>query len=825
MPASRSLTVALILLLAPTLAEAAPRANAPAATSRERPGTPPKAAQRPTRTPETARTSVPTTSNPAPVPKASRTAPADRPVPKASHVRAPEPAARTVDPGTRTPRPAHDQGIRTPRTKQNDGIRAPRPAPDNGVRTPRPAQDNGRTSRPRADGIRTPAHDNSVRTPRHPQDDGVRTPRHPQDNGVRTPRHPHDPSSPAASETHQANQPGEARPRAAAPEGGRPAPVPAASPAPNKPRAPAPDATPAASPAPAKPRAPAPDATPAPVPEASSAPARPRAPAPDATPTPVPEASSAPAKPRAPAPDATPTPVPEASPRADTAAPVPVPEASPVPTRASDPDTASPAPVPEASTDPTPEPVPEASPVLAPTRAPAAPDASPVPPRSATPRPATTVPALTTKPTPAAPVPKASPSRPAKQTRLRPQREPLLARHPAASCELDPLEAVGLRQHERTRESLREFYWSDMARFFETTFDASEPTPRQADDPAFLPAADVIGTLPSTVRGQLHALATARTVDRLSGRSWTKIHKLLSSLGPADVAALLRADSPTLRAHVWTWLSTTKTGGCHLGHVDLDFLEAAVADRSIAVEHGDDLVYRSLGDYALEARARLATLDPARFDAFLTRLTAATEIDPLVRATAHGILLRRAHQDTLDRGLRDPSPPVRAATASAAAEMNRDKLEARLVEHAAGDPADLVTEQIVGALLGVHDPHNHGKPQLRGLLATTTDERLQAAVARWRGRGDALAPLPVPARPLRFAAAPVPTDSPDRPPADPVQRPSGASPAAAAAIHARDQEVRTRAPAPRDEPAPRVTPGVLDDDDDDRPIRIPPVRP
>jgi hypothetical protein len=67
---------------------------------------------------------------------------------------------------------------------------------------------------------------------------------------------------------------------------------------------------------------------------------------------------------------------------------------------------------------------------------------------------------------------------------------------------------------------------------------------------------------------------------------------------------------PTLRAYVWTWLATTKTGGCHLGHLDLDFIEAAVADRSVAVEHGDDLVYRSLGDYALAARARLATLDP-----------------------------------------------------------------------------------------------------------------------------------------------------------------------------------------------------------------------
>ena len=98
------------------------------------------------------------------------------------------------------------------------------------------------------------------------------------------------------------------------------------------------------------------------------------------------------------------------------------------------------------------------------------------------------------------------------------------------------------------------------------------------------------------------------------------------------------------------------------------------------------------------ARARLATLDPARFDAFLVRLTGAGEIDPLARATAHGILLRRGHWDTLALGLRDASPPVRAATAAAAIEMNRDKVEPEMLTHAASDPADLVTEQIVGAL-------------------------------------------------------------------------------------------------------------------------------
>ena len=427
---------------------------------------------------------------------------------------------------------------------------------------------------------------------------------------------------------------------------------------------------------------------------------------------------------------------------------------------------------------------------------------------------------------------------------LRPRREPLLARHPAASCALDPLESVGLRQHDRARESLREFYWSDMARFFESSLDLAEPSPTQIVDPAFLPTDAVLRDLPAAVRGPLGAVATARVIDRLGEREFNKVSKLLASLGPAQVASLLRADAPTLRGYVWTWLATTKTGGCHLGHLDLDFIEAAVGDRSVAVEHGDDLVYRSLGDYALAARARLANLDPQRFDAFLGRLSGLGEIDPLVRATAHGMLLRRAHWDTLELGLRDPSPPVRAATALGALEMNRDKVEAEIVEHAASDPADLVTELVVGALLGVHDPR--ARAQLRGSLSATRDERLVAAITRWSGRGDPLEPLPGPKRPLRLvpgpvspdmshapattqpvavaASEPAPTDSPAEPvPAASSTRPvpatSSARPAPATSS-ARPAPATSEAPAPTPaaepaEPAaepqePRL-PGVLDE--------------
>lgn len=746
MPTTRSLTLALVLMLTPALAEAAPRANAPAASApAKRPAQPP----------------VPANSRPTPAAKPTK------PVPEHRHAASPRrdatvktavdpgthtPRTRTVDPGTRTPRPAKaiDTGIRTPRPTPGNavdpGTRTPRTNPvDNGTRTSRStAVDTGaRTPRPTAGA----AVDTGTRTPRAATPAQPREPASPRTNTDAAPA-AHTPSNnethPSRSGTSSAPSNDEARPArsdtdsAPSDDEAHPAPSDTAAHKPDSDAAPAPKST--------KPRDPV-----APTLDEPTAPSRAQDAAADA-----------------------------AAPRA----------ASPRPTRDA---------APVESNKPVPEDSP--APALANKRPPSA-----SPETARTPRPATAVQAAPTKP------------RATKPAHLHPQREPLLARHPAASCSLDPLEAVGLRQHERTRDSLREFYWSDMARFFETTFDESEPTPRQADDPAFLPASDVIATLPSAARSGLQALASARTVDRLSGRNWTKINKLLAGLAPADVAALLRADSPTLRAHVWTWMATTKTGGCHLGHVDVDFLEAAVADRSVAVEHGDDLVYRSLGDYALEARARLATLDPARFDSFLTRLTAATEVDPLVRATAHGVLLRRARWDVLDTGLRDPSPSVRAATASAAIEMNQGKLEARLVEHAASDPIDLVTEQIVGGLLGVHDPHNHGRPQLRGLLATTKDERLTAAVARWRGRGDALAPLPVPAHPLKFSSAPVPKDTPSRP--APKDTPMTPRPYGASVSGHVPAEPSSQTPAPQ----PARIPTLQDSEDDDS-VRMPPLRP
>ncbi len=393
----------------------------------------------------------------------------------------------------------------------------------------------------------------------------------------------------------------------------------------------------------------------------------------------------------------------------------------------------------------------------------------------------------------------AAPVRAPKVEPLRPQREPLLARSPAATCTPQPLEVAALEHHARTRESLREFYWSNMAKFFDDAPEDAEPTPRQVTDTSFVATATILSEFPEAVRRPLQAIAAARLVDRLDDRVFAKISRLLASLRPQHVARLLQADAPTLRAYVWTWLATTKAGGCQLGHLDLGFVEAAVGDRSVAVEHGDDLVFRALGDYALAARVRLAGADPARFDQFLARVATAAEVDPLVRATASAMLQRRSPTDLHTQGLADPSPPVRAATALATLDRHRDRVVPELLEHAAHDPDDLVTEAIVAAVLGLG----------RGPLTTTKDPRLAAAVGHLRGRLDPLTPLPSPRAPLTFAATPRESAVTWREPAapEPVREPTPAS----AAPDVVAQPTTSVAARPSTAAEPPALPGIYDD--------------
>jgi hypothetical protein len=220
-------------------------------------------------------------------------------------------------------------------------------------------------------------------------------------------------------------------------------------------------------------------------------------------------------------------------------------------------------------------------------------------------------------------------------------------------------------QFDRTRATLREFSWADMAYFFETAPDEAEPEPRQVGHEGTLPVEEALrrSGLP---RKALDGLAHARAVDLLTERELTRVDKALATASPTAIAALLQADSPSLRAHVWTWLATTPTGVCALAKLDGRLVDAAIRDRSVAVEHGEDLVFRPLGDYALAARARLAAADPAAFDALLRSLWSEPGIDPRVRALVAGLRVRRGHGDSVESGLRDPVASVRGATAAAA---------------------------------------------------------------------------------------------------------------------------------------------------------------
>lgn len=396
-----------------------------------------------------------------------------------------------------------------------------------------------------------------------------------------------------------------------------------------------------------------------------------------------------------------------------------------------------------------------------------------------------------------------------------PAEPPVGGREPARACAAN-LEGPVALQFERTRASLREFSWSDMARFFETSLDELEPQPTQVAGPQTLPSDEAIrrSGLP---RKSLEGVARARAVDLLSERELQRIHKALAGGGAPAIRALLRADSPTLRAHVWTWLATSPAGVCLLGQLDRVEIDAALRDRSVAVEHGEDLVFRPLADYALAARARLADADPQAFDRLLRALWDDEAVDPRVRALAAGLRVRRGHADSIEQGLRDPSAAVRGAVAAAAIARDRDRYEARVLDHAAADPADLVTELVVGELLGGPE----GQP--RGALAKSDDPRIRAALARWRGRGDPMAPLPSPEQPLRFPTKkrgenpPAPSDmsiqTPEEAPAlapapvaTPVQAPAPAPAPAPTPAPAPE------APKPREQPAagPRL-PGVLDD--------------
>lgn len=326
------------------------------------------------------------------------------------------------------------------------------------------------------------------------------------------------------------------------------------------------------------------------------------------------------------------------------------------------------------------------------------------------------------------------------------------------------------RAYLEARRALRELYWAEMAAFFEGAPEEATPSPHDDPEsaPAPLPLAVALVDLPAASRSVLTELAAHDHVDRLDD---TRLHRLARALAratPEQVERLLRAPSPTLRAYLWTWLAHSDAGRALLPALSPATFDAALADRSVAVEHGDDLIFRALADYALEARVHLGS-PPERPLIPVLQDILAGDRPALVRAAALGVLARRGEDLDLSAHLHDPAPAVRVAAAAAA--LDRGAPPARLVDLAAADPDDHVTEAIIAELLvraarGRRAPAGDLRPAaaVTESLESSSSPRIQGALQRARGEADAPARLPPPSGPdaptlpdLTDAAAPSPS--------------------------------------------------------------------
>ncbi|MEZ4452056.1 MAG: hypothetical protein R3B09_21510 [Nannocystaceae bacterium] len=287
--------------------------------------------------------------------------------------------------------------------------------------------------------------------------------------------------------------------------------------------------------------------------------------------------------------------------------------------------------------------------------------------------------------------------------------------------------------------SLRELAWDAMADFLEQAPMGAEP--EAAEDPATSTGArslvDQAARLQGPARRDLLALAALGAVDRLGVDGPRLRARALARLGVDRIADLLQADDPTLRAAVWLWLAESRAGRCLLPKIDPALVARALADRSRVVEDGDDLVFRSVGHYALLAALRRAG-DDAAIDARLRELAAA---DHPLRPMILGAWIRRA--PAVDAGdlagwLAEPDPAVRLAVALAALERDPGRAAA-VLDHAGRDPSDRVTQTIVDAVLDAA-----AERPGEGLDGITSSARLLAAHERWRGEGSQRAPLPPP---------------------------------------------------------------------------------
>ncbi len=300
--------------------------------------------------------------------------------------------------------------------------------------------------------------------------------------------------------------------------------------------------------------------------------------------------------------------------------------------------------------------------------------------------------------------------------------------------------------------SLREFAWAEMADFFATAKPGQEPRPHEdrKSTSAAIRLEEALLEVPAARREAIRALSHESTIDRLSTDGRRRRHRALRGLPFAAISALLEADDPSVRANTWLWLATPSHGTCTLQKLEQARFAAALGDLSEVVESGDDLLLRRVGDYALLAYLRRLSGDSRALDALLLELADEDNgrtLPPRMRAFAAALLVRRAHFDRVGGWLLSNTPEIRLAVAIAALDSDLARWRPAVLELAANDDDDLVTQGIVDAIL---DRHKH--TTIPAELATE-NARLAEATLRWQGEGDPRFALPVA---LAKAVAPTP---------------------------------------------------------------------
>lgn len=308
-----------------------------------------------------------------------------------------------------------------------------------------------------------------------------------------------------------------------------------------------------------------------------------------------------------------------------------------------------------------------------------------------------------------------------------------------------PAQTDVAQQIRSSEDSLREFAWAEMAGVFALAQPGYEPAAREdrASSSAALALEEALLEVPVARREALRALARQPSIDRLSDSGQRLRIRAFRGLPTTAISALLEADEPNLRAHAWLWLATTREGGCGLKSVERARFAVALYDLSEVVESGEDLVLRRVGDYALQAYLRRLADDPQATEALLEELSADPgdrSLPPRMRAFAAALRVRRGDLSQLERWLGDSEPELRLAVALAALDLDRSRWEETIIEAAAADGDDLVTQGIVDAILDRSEGSRRTAPPAS--LATPDDPRLAEATLRWRGEGDPRVALP-----------------------------------------------------------------------------------